>query len=403
MQRIVIDQPYEFVPPRWSRGWAGLIRLWLPGFLRRKFGLVETATVGGEHLRGALAAGQGVLVASNHTRNSDPMVLGLGLEREIGGGPMHIMAGWHLFKQSRVQRFLLPRVGAFSVYREGGDRESLQCATRILVRGEIPLVVFPEGYVSHSNERLAPLMHGVAFMARVAAKRRVDQGNPAGVVVVPSFVRYFFDGDLESAVNPVLEAIERRLWWQVQDHRSLCERIERIGEALLASREIEHLGAVGSGDPVARVARLIGHLLGSLECEWEVAAGQRDTMERVKRLRAAILAAMIDGSEMPEAERARRWHQLGILYQVQQLNCHPGKFPAADARAEEILDVVDQFEEDLTDANRPHPPRRAVVYHGVAIPVSGERRGGDIDARFMGVLRERLEDLMRESRGWRGS
>ena len=35
MQRIVIDQPYRFVPPRVSGLWRAMIRLWLPGFLKR--------------------------------------------------------------------------------------------------------------------------------------------------------------------------------------------------------------------------------------------------------------------------------------------------------------------------------------------------------------------------------
>ena len=135
------------------------------------------------------------------------MVLGL-LAREVNQ-PFHVMASWHLFMQNRVQSFLLPRIGGFSVYREGLDRESLKCATRILTEARFPLTIFPEGFVTRNNDRLFNLMDGVAFLARSAAKQRAAAPQPGKVVMHPVFIRYFFEGDLAATVTPVLE-----------DHRS---------------------------------------------------------------------------------------------------------------------------------------------------------------------------------------
>ena len=62
-------------------------------------------------------------MAPNHSRLSDPMALGL-LSKEAGA-ELFAMASWHLFKESAwYQRFLIRRMGAFSVYREGNDRPS---------------------------------------------------------------------------------------------------------------------------------------------------------------------------------------------------------------------------------------------------------------------------------------
>ena len=129
MQNIVIAKAYRFVPPRFSPFWARLIQWYLPTHLRNSFGITSWECVGAEHIVSSLNAGSGVLVASNHCRPCDPMVLGL-LSREIAR-PFHVMASWHLFMQNRVLSFVLPRIGGFSVYREGLDRESLKCATRI--------------------------------------------------------------------------------------------------------------------------------------------------------------------------------------------------------------------------------------------------------------------------------
>ena len=148
MQNIVSVRSYKFVPPRYSAFWAMAIQWYLPAYLRRSQGVVSVEFAGMEHLASSLQAGASVLLASNHCRPCDPMVLGL-LSREVGR-PFHVMASWHLFIQNRVLGFLLPRMGGFSVYREGLDRESLKCAIRILAEARFPLVIFPEGLMERS-------------------------------------------------------------------------------------------------------------------------------------------------------------------------------------------------------------------------------------------------------------
>jgi len=208
MQNIVIAKPYRFVPPRLSKFWAQVIKWYLPRYLRKSDGITSWEFVGAEHLRASLKAGNGVMLASNHCRPCDPMVLGL-LAREVDR-PFHIMASWHLFMQSRVQAFLLPRIGAFSVYREGLDRESLKCATRILAEAKSPLVIFPEGFITRNNDRLLNLMDGVAFLARSATKQRAALPQPGKVVVHPVFIRYFHEGDITATIEPVMKDIEAR-------------------------------------------------------------------------------------------------------------------------------------------------------------------------------------------------
>jgi 1-acyl-sn-glycerol-3-phosphate acyltransferase len=212
MQNIVIAKTYRFVPPRFSPFWARVIEWYLPTYLRKNYGITSWECVGVEHLRSSLKEGSGVLLAANHCRPCDPMVLGL-LAREVAR-PFHVMASWHLFMQNRVQSFLLPRIGGFSVYREGLDRESLKCATRILAEGRFPLAIFPEGFVTRNNDRLLHLMDGVGFLARAAAKQRAASPLPRKVVVHPVFIRYFFEGDLATTLTPVLQEIESRLSWR---------------------------------------------------------------------------------------------------------------------------------------------------------------------------------------------
>src|SRR5205814_3145720 len=131
--------------------------------------------------------------------------------------------------QSRVEAFLLLRIGGVSVYGGGLDRESLKCATRSLAGAQYPLSIFPEGFVTRNNDRLLNLMDGVAFLARAAAKQRAAAASPGKVVVHPVFVRYFFEGEITKTLAPVLQQIETRLSWQPQGHLPLRERIIKAG------------------------------------------------------------------------------------------------------------------------------------------------------------------------------
>ena len=395
MQNIVIAETYRFVPPRFSPFWWRIIQWYLPTYLRKNFGITSWKCAGVERLAASLSAGSGILLASNHSRPCDPMVLGL-LSREVAR-PFHVMASWHLFRQSRAQSFILPRIGGLSVYREGLDRESLKCATRILAEARFPLIIFPEGFVTRNNDRLMNLMDGVAFLARAAARQRSASPLPGKVVIHPVFVRYFFEGDIAATLEPVLQEIEARLSWQPLSLLPLRERIVKAGHALLALKEMEYLGATQSGGAKERLPHLFDHLLAPLEQEWTGGRRETDPMTRIKRLRSAILPDMVHG-EITEEERARRWRQLADLYVAQQLHCYSGDYLADTPSPERLLETVERYEEDLTDAARPHPPIHAVISVGDAIEATPTRdRAADGDP-VANELRRRLEMMLEESK-----
>ncbi len=389
MQPVIVDKPYTFIPPCYSGFWHGIVRRLLPGVLRRDHGIVAVECHGVEKLRASLDAGAGIMIAPNHCRPCDPMVLDT-LAR-AAGRPFHIIASWHVFMLGRIQRFLLPRMGGFSMYREGMDRESLKCAAKVLTEGRHPLVVFPEGIITRANDRLGGFMEGPSFMARMAARQRED----GRVMIHPVFIRYFFEGDLEGTVLPVLDEIERRLSWQPQDHLEMKERIVKAGSALLALKEMEHLGAARAGDLHPRITALQEHLLSPMETRWLAGRHDGDVVGRVKRLRSAILAELLGGDLGPD-ERAERWRSLADLYLVQQLHCYPGDY-FEDPSPERILETIERFEEDLTDRARPHGPIRAVITVGDAIVVTAEKERAGEDTVSTG-LRRRMTGLLAATR-----
>src|SRR6187402_2067589 len=105
MQNVVIAKPYRFVAPHRGTGWWRLFRYLLPRILRKSHGIVKVECRGVERLRASLDAGHGIMLAPNHCRPPDPMVLGA-LSYEVNR-PLYIIASWHLFMQNAFQSFLL--------------------------------------------------------------------------------------------------------------------------------------------------------------------------------------------------------------------------------------------------------------------------------------------------------
>ena len=389
MQRIVIDKPYEFVPPVRSPFWPWLLKNFLPHWLDKYYGITSIEYRGLEHYEASLRAGHGILIAPNHCRPSDPLVVGMLVKRV--GRPLYLMASWHLFMQSRLQYWLLRLGGAFSVYREGLDRTAINTAIDALVEGHRPLVIFPEGAVNRANDRQEPLLEGTALIARRAAKKRSKEGS-GKVVLHPVALKYVFGGNLEKAVGGVLDDIERRLSWQPQTHLPMLERIRKVGHGLLTLKELEYFDHGYTGDFAPRIQRLVDHLLVPLEDEWVRGNHDGGAIVRVKRLRSAIVPDLASG-ELSEAERARRWRQLADCYLAQSLSMYPPDYLRTYPSPERILETVERFEEDLTDEARVHRPLHVIVQVDEAIEVTPDRPRGGTDP-LMEQLERRLKAML---------
>jgi hypothetical protein len=215
-------------------------------------------------------------------------------------------------------------------------------------------------------------------------------------VIHPIAIRYKFEGDLAKSIEPVLEDLEHRLSWQSQKNLTLASRIAKVGQGLLALKEIEYMGHAQQGAIYDRMQRLINHLLVPLEDEWLAGHHEGHIVARVKGIRTAILPDLVKG-DISEDERKRRWKQLADVYLAQQLAFYPPDYIADNPTAERLLETVERFEEDLTDKSRVHRPIRAIITVGQAIQVSPTR---DRDSRGEGdPLMQKIEDQLKSMLG----
>ena len=397
MQSIFIEKPYQFVPA-FKTSWLQRTLTSLDihkQTLRRRDGVVKHEVRGAHLLRESIDAGHGILLTPNHPRMADAAVI-----HNVAGAartPLYLMASWHLFNQGAFVRFMVRTMGAFSVNREGMDRTSIDYAINILQTAERPLVIFPEGTTSRTNDKLMALMEGPSFIARTAAKRRKKEGQGSGKVVVhPVALRYVFEGDVDAAANSALADIEKRLSWAPQKEMPLIDRIVKVGDALLKIKELQYGCEVAEGAHLKdRQNNMVDHLLHPLEEEWLGEKRDGGIQIRVKNLRVKIFPDLI-GDTLDLAERKRRWEHLERTYLAQQIDCYPEQYVTEHPSVDRIMETVEKFEEDFMEKVRVHGHLKSISVVGPAIEVPTRReKGHDIDP-FMARIRDQLESMLAE-------
>ena len=396
MQDILIEKPYEFVSA-FENYWPQRILTMLgkqKPMLRKEHGVVDHEIRNLDRLQASIKAGHGILLCPNHPRTADPVAM----YHIAQACPVsfYSMASWHLFNQSKFTTFMIRVMGGFSINREGLDRKAVDYAIGILTDAKRPLVIFPAGATSRTNDRLMAFMDGPGFIARTAAKRRKKTGGK--VVAHPICIKYFFQGDIEKACDPVLTNIEKRLSWISDSSVPLLERIVKIGNALLTLKELQYGANPHPGATLReRQNQMVDNLLHPVEEEWLGGHQTGGIQTRVKALRMKIFPGL-SRSEVDTAERERRWQHLERTYLAQQVDCYPENYlhESDEISVDRILETVEKFEEDLYDKCRLHGELKVVLNIGEAIEVDSKRDKSATSDPVMTNIRSSIQVMLDE-------
>lgn len=394
MQSTVVEKPYTFLPPHRGNRWPSFIQFTraVDFYLRRKQGVVSYDCRHGERLRQSLDAGHGIVLAPNHCRYADPLALGW-LARQTKTH-VYAMASRHLFDAGALMTYAMRKMGAFSVWREGLDRQSIETAIEIVATADRPLILFPEGSTFRSNDRLQPLLEGVSFIARTAARRRAKTGGT--VVMHPVAIKYVFQGDLQQWAAPVLERLERQLTWNPRHDMPLIARIARLAAGWLAVKEVEFLGAVSSGALHDRATRLIAALVEPIEQQWNRRVSEGPPVPRIKSLRTKLVPVLLSSDTQPEEAAAIR-DQLRRLDVAQQLASYPEGYltepPVTETR---VLETIQSLEEDLLEKSQwSWPgPLHVILEVGEAFTVDAQRLARNAEDPLLVRLRDDLSAML---------
>lgn len=142
--------------------------------------------------------GGGVLIVCNHQSYVDPLLIGVGLNRQI-----HIMARRSLFHKFILFRWLILSLNAFPLNDSGVDVGAMKEAIRRLKRGKIVLL-FPEG-TRTSDGSIGEIHPGIASIARRSGSPVVPAVIDGAFEVWPRARKLFrFGPAVKVAFGPVL-------------------------------------------------------------------------------------------------------------------------------------------------------------------------------------------------------
>ncbi len=379
--------------PRLSSFWIKVLRPARLAWQRRHEGLYEVDVRGLQVLRGAIDRGDGVLIVTNHPANPDPFVFLQAADRL--GCPFYYMAAWQVFqREGWLGRCILAWHGCFSVNREDDDYRAVRQALEVLQHRPQPLVTFPEGELYHTGEHVHPFRIGTAALALTAARRARRR-----IVCVPGAIRYHFLDD----PTPQLTRLEERLRRPAPPGYDLAQRVYRLAEHWLASKEAAYLGMVRSGPLSGRLAALAETVLRRQEQHYGIATRDDNFTERVVAVRRRVVREY-EALPKADARRGAAGRALEELRLTTQLYSHVPDFEADRPILECLAETLDKFEEDILDVFRAgvRGKRKAVISFGEPVEVRPAGRVKDEAPRLTHTLEGRvrllLQDLVSEGR-----
>lgn len=248
--------------------------------------------------------------------------------------------------------------------------QSLKTAVDIMQNRPQPLVIFPEGDVYHTNDRVTPFRDGAAAMALMAARKAERP-----VVIIPVAIKRWYTQDPTPSMLKTIEELERRLFWRPRHNESMRARILHVADGLLTLKELEYFGNSTAGDPASRLRRLASSVLS--RCEDRYSIRDRDAMipERIKEVRRRIIQARQEHASHPGSstdqsqssvtpEQQRQWSaDMDDMFFVTQLYSYPGDYMEQNPTWERQAETLDKLEEDALGATFPsvRGPRRVIV------------------------------------------
>ena len=360
-------QPFGTPPRRWedklNRVWVRATRGFRRRQLKRLQNIVAVEPTNLAVVKRAQQAGCGILIIANHSAHYDSNSLYVAADQI--NSPMYFMTAWQVFQvSSRWECKAMQMMGCFSVDRDGTDRQAFKRASEILQRERFPLVIFPEGDIYHTSDRVKPFREGAAAIALSAARK-----NRRKTVVVPTGIRFSYIDDPTPRLHEVATKLEQRINLRPAPSQSLQSRIGRVTSTLLTMKEREYLGQEQQGEIAERIESLTERILEDLSDRYQGAI-EGTIPEQVQTIRQQVTR---------NADRFHRQRDLEALFLVIQLYSYPADYLSDDPSLERLAETVDKLEEDVLGAEYPSIKGRRKVSimfdEPIDVVANGNRRG----------------------------
>jgi hypothetical protein len=244
----------ELSEPRTRRALIAAFKTIAPAYLRYALKFRSVRLVGAQNAVDAFRDFQDgasrLMIAFRHPYGDEPQLLASVVTRTIPavarslGTPLHDFTHAHFVHghevalwSGRFVRWLLPRAGAVPIHHVKFDSMGMERLRRLMLDGEHPLALAPEGQVSYRSECVPRLERGFATIAFRCAEDLEAADRPERVVVLPLSVHYRYGNDAPRVLEHILDLIERECGIQAERGASPILRLRAAAQAIVALAE----------------------------------------------------------------------------------------------------------------------------------------------------------------------
>ncbi len=228
----------EFLPPNLQLWVLRLVVGILPYWLKSKLQISQIQAIHIDRLVEVYKQSQmgrlRLILAFRHPSGDDPFCLGYLLTKilPVAARDHRISLKSPVFAHFLYDRgiplwagefvsWLYPRLGGIPIHRGKADRVALKSARDVLVNGQMPLALAPEGATNGHSEIVSPLESGAAQIGFWGMEDLVKAGRNEDVLIVPIGIQYYYIDEPWANLEKLLHQLERECGLTVDRHDSL--------------------------------------------------------------------------------------------------------------------------------------------------------------------------------------
>lgn len=386
------DIPYKYFPPKPNRlvawlGEQGNKRFHLPGPMH----LMESVQVENYQALKDINRQHGarLLLLPNHSTHSDPQIM-VEACRQVGLWSF-FMAAYDVFERDSKVAWMMQRMGAFSVNRDGSDRQSLKDAIETVIDGRYGLTVFPEGNVYLMNDRVTPFLDGPAY---IAMKAQQEMKEPGRIFAVPVSIKVTHVTDARHTVEQMLLDMAQKLGVEFDDE-AIVAKVHKVGIAMV-QRNLKMRGFLPPNPDYSDLPGLLRQSAELILTRLEEKIGIEpkkpdDLMDRFRGVRREIHKVRADPEREIDHAVAAIWADEAIV--AFRILSYAGNYLSVKPTLDRVGETVEKLQEDLYGKGVPPYARRtAYVRFGDPIDVSEQLAAAAKPRLAMAALTDQFEE-----------
>lgn len=386
------DIPYKYFPPKPNRlvawlGEQGNKRFHLPGPMH----LMESVQVENYQALKDINRQHGarLLLLPNHSTHSDPQIM-IEACRQVGLWSF-FMAAYDVFERDSKVAWMMQRMGAFSVNRDGSDRQSLKDAIETVIDGRYALTVFPEGNVYLMNDRVTPFLDGPAYIAMKAQQEMKESGR---IFAIPVSIKVTHVTDARHTVEQMLLDMAQKLGVEFDDE-AIVAKVHKVGIAMV-QRNLKMRGFLPPNPDYSDLPGLLRQSAELILTRLEEKIGIEpkkpdDLMDRFRGVRREIHKVRADPEREIDHAVAAIWADEAIV--AFRILSYAGNYLSVKPTLDRVGETVEKLQEDLYGKGvPPYAKRTAYVRFGDPIDVSEQLAAAAKPRLAMAALTDQFEE-----------